>query len=85
MILFKGVYQEAYFPAYTPAHGHLCGCSAAESRQFPSKPLRESQSRLLTSTPSWTESDNATIKDIKGETMGFSTAACLYNPPKINY
>lgn len=41
-------------------------CSAAESRQFPSKPLRESQSRLLSSTPSWTESDGAADKDKKG-------------------
>eukprot|EP00064_Thunnus_orientalis_P015355 superscaffoldBa00002834_g15407 len=40
--------------------------SAADARQFPSKPLRESQSRLLTSTPSWTESDNAADKDKKG-------------------
>ena len=47
----------------------LCVCvfSAAEVRQFPSKPLRESQSRLLTSTPSWTESDSATEKDKKGK------------------
>ncbi|KAF3838018.1 hypothetical protein F7725_009786 [Dissostichus mawsoni] len=42
---------------------------AADGRQFPSKPLRESQSRLLTSTPSWTESDIATDKDRKGEIM----------------
>ncbi|KAM7389425.1 hypothetical protein PAMP_023406 [Pampus punctatissimus] len=40
--------------------------SAADGRQFPSKPLRESQSRLLTSTPSFTESDSAADKDKKG-------------------
>uniref|UniRef100_A0A672HQL9 Palmitoyltransferase n=1 Tax=Salarias fasciatus TaxID=181472 RepID=A0A672HQL9_SALFA len=42
------------------------GSNPAKGRQFPSKPLRESQSRLLTSTPSWSESDGATDKDKKG-------------------
>lgn len=40
--------------------------SAAEGRHYPSKPLRESQSRLLISTPSWTESDSSAEKD-KGQ------------------
>ncbi|KAM3866643.1 palmitoyltransferase ZDHHC2 [Diretmus argenteus] len=38
----------------------------AEGHQFPSKPLRESQSRLLVSTPSWTENNSAEDKDKKG-------------------
>lgn len=59
----------AHIHACIPAHGRLCGCRAAEGRHFPSKPLRESQSRLLVSTPSWTESDSAAIKDMKGEMM----------------
>lgn len=63
-MLFKGGYAS---PGYIPARGYLCGCNAAEGRQFPSKPLRESQSRLLSSTPSWTESDNAPNKDLKGK------------------
>lgn len=70
-------------PGLIPAHVYMCVSSAAEGRQFPSKPLRESQSRLLTSTPSWTESDSAADKDKKGEkllTMGFSH----YNPKKAN-
>lgn len=40
--------------------------SAAEARHYPSKPLRESQSRLLISTPSWTEGDSSAEKD-KGQ------------------
>lgn len=56
-------------PGFIPAHVHLYVSSASEGRHFPSKPLRESQSRLLISTPSWTESDSATDKD-KGQIMG---------------
>lgn len=54
-------------PGISLAYVCLCVSSAADSRQFPSKPLRESQSRLLTSTPSWTESDSAADKDKKGK------------------
>ncbi|XP_023251730.1 palmitoyltransferase ZDHHC2 isoform X1 [Seriola lalandi dorsalis] len=50
----------------SPTGSNPANKGAAEGRQFPSKPLRESQSRLLTSTPSWTESDNAADKDKKG-------------------
>uniref|UniRef100_A0A3P8WTD5 Palmitoyltransferase n=1 Tax=Cynoglossus semilaevis TaxID=244447 RepID=A0A3P8WTD5_CYNSE len=41
--------------------------SNPDGRQFPSKPLRESQSRLLTTTPSWTDSETTTDKDRKGD------------------
>uniref|UniRef100_A0A3P8WVU9 Palmitoyltransferase n=1 Tax=Cynoglossus semilaevis TaxID=244447 RepID=A0A3P8WVU9_CYNSE len=41
--------------------------SPQDGRQFPSKPLRESQSRLLTTTPSWTDSETTTDKDRKGD------------------
>ncbi|KAM6953586.1 palmitoyltransferase ZDHHC2 isoform 1-T1 [Aplochiton taeniatus] len=37
-----------------------------EVHQFPAKPLRESQNRLLTSTPSWTGSEIAEDKERKG-------------------
>lgn len=72
--LFMDVGPELLFngpviTGFIPAHVHLCASSAAEGRQFPSKPLRESQSRLLTSTPSWSESDNPTDKDKKGKIM----------------
>nr|XP_020451247.1 palmitoyltransferase ZDHHC2 isoform X2 [Monopterus albus] len=50
----------------SPTGSNSASKGAAEGRQFPSKPLRESQSRLLTSTPSWTESDNTTNTDKKG-------------------
>lgn len=56
-------------PGYSPVNVCLCVSSAADGRQFPSKPLRESQSRLLTSTPSWSESDSAANKDKKGKIM----------------
>lgn len=58
-------------PGFIPAHVYLYVSSAAEGRHYLSKPLRESQSRLLISTPSWTESDSATDKD-KGQIMGLS-------------
>ncbi|XP_015226516.1 PREDICTED: palmitoyltransferase ZDHHC2 isoform X3 [Cyprinodon variegatus] len=51
----------------SPAGSSSANKSAAEGRQFPSKPLRESQSRLLTSTPSWSESEGARDKDKKGK------------------
>uniref|UniRef100_A0A3P8WTE2 Palmitoyltransferase n=1 Tax=Cynoglossus semilaevis TaxID=244447 RepID=A0A3P8WTE2_CYNSE len=41
--------------------------SPSGSNPFPSKPLRESQSRLLTTTPSWTDSETTTDKDRKGD------------------
>ncbi|TNN51859.1 Palmitoyltransferase ZDHHC2 [Liparis tanakae] len=44
----------------SPTGSNPANKSAAEGRQLSSKPLTESQSRLLTSTPSWSESDNAT-------------------------
>uniref|UniRef100_A0A3Q4B5L1 Palmitoyltransferase n=1 Tax=Mola mola TaxID=94237 RepID=A0A3Q4B5L1_MOLML len=44
---------------------------ATEGRHFPSKPLRDSQSRLLISAPSWTETDTAMDKP-KGQKMGLS-------------
>ncbi|TKS72653.1 Palmitoyltransferase ZDHHC2 [Collichthys lucidus] len=50
----------------SPTGSNPANKGAAEGRQFPSKPLRESQSRLLISTPSWSESDSATDKDKKG-------------------
>uniref|UniRef100_A0A8C7DDE0 Palmitoyltransferase n=1 Tax=Oncorhynchus kisutch TaxID=8019 RepID=A0A8C7DDE0_ONCKI len=37
-----------------------------ESHQFPAKPLRESQSRLLNSAPSWTENGGAEDKERRG-------------------
>lgn len=46
----------------SPAGPNATAKSAAEGRQFPSKPLRESQSRLLTSTPSWSDSEGAVDK-----------------------
>lgn len=61
-------------PSCTPAYVYFwvslnCVSSAGDTRPFPSKPLRGSQSRLLTSTPSWSESDSAADKDIKGKMM----------------
>ncbi|CAG13612.1 unnamed protein product, partial [Tetraodon nigroviridis] len=41
-------------------------------RHFQSNPLRESQSRLLISTLSWSERDSATDKD-GGQYEGFLT------------
>ncbi|XP_061783819.1 palmitoyltransferase ZDHHC2 isoform X2 [Nerophis lumbriciformis] len=40
--------------------------SAAEGRHFPSKPMSDSQSRLLCSTSSWTENDVAADVDQRG-------------------
>ena len=60
------LHSGSMIPGFISASVYLCVFSAAEGRQFPSKPLRESQSRLLTSTPSWTESDGATDRDRKG-------------------
>ncbi|PWA23516.1 hypothetical protein CCH79_00005828 [Gambusia affinis] len=51
----------------SPSGSSSASKSAAEGRQFPSKPLRESQSRLLASTPSWSESEGAGNKDKKGK------------------
>lgn len=47
--------------------GSVSVSSPQDGRQFPSKPLRESQSRLLTTTPSWTDSETTTDKDRKGD------------------
>ncbi|XP_024139215.1 palmitoyltransferase ZDHHC2 isoform X3 [Oryzias melastigma] len=53
----------------SPTGSNSASKSAAEGRhQFPSKPLRESQSRLLTSTPSWSETESAADKERKGAT-----------------
>ncbi|CAB1417762.1 unnamed protein product, partial [Pleuronectes platessa] len=51
---------------FSPTGSNPANKGAAEGRQFPSKPLRESQSRLLASTPSWTDSDSAAEKERKG-------------------
>lgn len=45
---------------------------ATEGRHFQSNPLRESQSRLLISTLSWSECESATDKD-RGQYGGFLT------------
>ncbi|XP_056456422.1 palmitoyltransferase ZDHHC2 isoform X2 [Gadus chalcogrammus] len=45
--------------------GHNANKIATEI-QFPAKPLRESQSRLLSSTPSWIESDSAEDRERNG-------------------
>lgn len=42
----------------------VCMCSsAADGRHYPCKPLRDSQSRLLVSTPSWTDSDSTAERE----------------------
>ncbi|XP_068596272.1 palmitoyltransferase ZDHHC2 [Brachionichthys hirsutus] len=46
---------------------------AAEGCHFPSNPLRESQSRLLTTALSWTESDTAADKDKGASNAGMTT------------
>lgn len=40
--------------------------SDGETHQFPSKPLRESQSRLLSNGQTWTENDEAEEQDREG-------------------
>ncbi|XP_029918292.1 palmitoyltransferase ZDHHC2 isoform X1 [Myripristis murdjan] len=59
------VNQDPEQPA-SPSGSSTATKVTSEGHQFPSKPLRESQSRLLTSTPSWTESDTAEDRDKKG-------------------
>ncbi|MEQ2194555.1 Palmitoyltransferase zdhhc2, partial [Xenoophorus captivus] len=61
----------------SPSGSSSASKSAGEGRQFPSKPLRESQSRLLTTTPSWSENEGAGDKDKKGKIM----ICCLRCPP----
>ncbi|XP_018602205.2 palmitoyltransferase ZDHHC2 isoform X1 [Scleropages formosus] len=52
--------------SHTPTGHTLANESAGEGPQFPAKPLRESQSRLLAAGHSWTESNGADDKDTKG-------------------
>lgn len=42
-------------------------CSVGDASPFPAKPLRESQSRLLISGQSWTESDGGHEEDKHGK------------------
>ncbi|KAL4641478.1 palmitoyltransferase ZDHHC2-like isoform X2 [Arapaima gigas] len=51
---------------HTPSGHTLVTEGVGEGPQFPAKPLRESQSRLLTSGHSWTESVGANDKDTSG-------------------
>lgn len=49
--------KQALFPVC-----HVCS-SAVDGRHYPCKPLRDSQSRLLVSTPSWTDSDSTADRE----------------------
>lgn len=54
------------------AGSHAFDSRATEGRSFRSNPLRDSQSRLLVSTLSWSERDSAADKD-RGQYGGFLT------------
>lgn len=51
---------------------HMFDSRSTEGRNLQSNPLRDSQSRLLVSTLSWSERDSAVDKDI-GQYGGFLT------------
>ena len=55
--------------SFSPLYLSFClvNVYSATEIQFPAKPLRESQSRLLTSTPSWIESDSAEDRERNGK------------------
>lgn len=61
------VNQDSEQAATSTGHGSPPGKGAGgEAHKFPPKPLRDSQSRLLTGTPSWTEADSAEEKERRG-------------------